>query len=106
MSRRQNIEHKLRDAFAVEHVDVVDESHRHNVPAGAESHFKVTLASPDFDGQALIARHRAVNRTLKDELAGPVHALALHLFSPREWSERNASPESSPCLGGERNHGG
>ena len=102
MQRREQIERKLADAFGINHLEVVDESHQHNVPAGAESHFKVTLVSPDFDGQGLVARHRAVNRTLKAELNGPVHALALHTYTPEEWQQRAEAPGSPPCLGGER----
>lgn len=38
---RERIEEKLRAAFQPVFLEVVDESYRHNVPAGSESHFKV-----------------------------------------------------------------
>jgi BolA protein len=39
---------------------------------------------------------------LADELAGGVHALALHTYTPDEWLEkRNETPDSPNCLGGE-----
>ena len=96
------IEARLRDAFAPAHLEVLNESGNHNVPPGSESHFRVTLVSEAFDGEKLIARHRAVNKALADELAGPVHALALHTYTPAEWAERGGTPESPPCLGGGR----
>lgn len=102
MTRREHIEDKLTAAFGIEHLEVLDESHRHNVPAGAESHFNATVVSPDFAGQGLLARHRAVQRVLREELDGPVHALALHTYTPAEWAARQGSPESPPCLGGGR----
>ena len=37
---REQIEEKLRAAFEPVFLEVVDESYRHNVPAGSESHFK------------------------------------------------------------------
>ena len=40
---RERIEEKLRAAFQPVFLEVVDESYRHNVPAGSESHFKVVL---------------------------------------------------------------
>ncbi|MGL5236711.1 MAG: BolA/IbaG family iron-sulfur metabolism protein, partial [Plesiomonas shigelloides] len=58
---------KLQAAFAPLHLDVINESHRHNVPAGSESHFKVVLVSDAFCGQRLLARHRAVNAALAEE---------------------------------------
>ena len=101
--RRDNIEQKLIDAFAPLHVEVVDESHMHSVPEGAQSHFKVTLVSEAFNGKLLIARHRAVNSELKDELANGIHALALHTMTPEEWFAKGGiAPESPLCLGGSK----
>lgn len=42
----------------------------HNVPAGAESHFKVTVVSEQFNGKRLVARHQWINQILAEELAG------------------------------------
>ena len=79
---------------------VENESHRHNVPPGAESHFKVTVVSPRFNGQSLLARHRIVNGILADELSAGVHALALHTLTPDEWAKNDAVADSPLCLGG------
>lgn len=103
MSMQQQIEQKLQTAFSPMHLEVVDESHMHNVPAGAESHFKVTLVTEQFNGQRLVQRHQAVNKILRDELAGQIHALALHTLTPDEWFEKGGTaPESPPCLGGSK----
>ena len=80
------------------HLEVVNESGNHNVPDGSESHFKVVLVSERFDGMRLVARHRLVNQTLAGELAGPVHALALHTYTAEEWRARyQDAPMSPPC---------
>ena len=50
---REQIEAKLRAAFDPVYLEVVDESYRHNVPAGSESHFKVVLVSDRFTGVKL-----------------------------------------------------
>ena len=100
---RETIEHKLREAFAPLHVEVDDESHMHSVPEGAQSHFRVVLVSEAFDGKPLIQRHRAINKLLVDELAGGVHALALHTMTPEEWFAKGGqAPESPPCEGGSK----
>ena len=84
------------------HLEVVNESSMHNVPPGSESHFKVTVVSAQFDGQGLVARHRAVNALLAEQLAGPVHALALHTMTPQEWFDKGGqAPQSPDCLGGD-----
>lgn len=101
MTLQQRIEQKLSSGLDPVFLEVVNESAQHNVPAGSESHFKVTVASPRFEGQRLIARHRMINELLGEELAGPVHALALHTLTPDEWFERAGQvPDSPPCLGG------
>jgi len=101
------INEKLDACFDLKHLDVVNESGNHNVPPGSETHFKVVLVSTDFEGSRLIARHRAVNDALADELAGDVHALALHTYTPEEWQARfGDAPMSPPCLGGKQAEGG
>ncbi len=99
MSMQQQIEAKLQQAFAPDHLEVRNESHMHRTEPGAESHFKVVLVSGSFAGQRMLARHRAVNEVLAAELAGPVHALALHTYSPEEWSQRGEAPRTAPCVG-------
>lgn len=97
---------KLAERFRPAHLEVIDESANHNVPAGAESHFKVVVVAEEFAGRALLARHRAVNDALRDELAGCVHALAIHTYTEAEWRRRYGdAPLSPPCLGGGRGSG-
>ena len=94
----QEIERKLSEAFQPEFSEVINESNQHNVPPGSESHFKVTLVSDRWQGVRKVQRHQSVYAVLADELAGPVHALALHLFTPEEWASATV-PASPECLG-------
>lgn len=101
MDTRQRIEQKLQAAFTPLHLEVVNESHMHNVPEGSESHFRVVLVSGQFEAKPLVQRHRAVNGLLREELHSGVHALALHTLTPDEWFAKGGqAPESPPCLGG------
>ena len=101
MKIQTQIQKKLTAAFTPEHLEVVNESHQHNVPAGSESHFKVVIVSEQFNGKRLIQRHRSVNQTLADELANDIHALAIHTLSPTEWQDKKALvPDSPACRGG------
>jgi len=95
------IEEKITASLKPMHLDVVNESNNHNVPPGSESHFKITIVSNLFDGKILIARHRVINQLLAEELAGGVHALSMHTYTPEEWSDKNEQTrQSPPCLGG------
>lgn len=99
----QAIEDRLAEGLDCDHFELVNESVNHNVPSGSESHFKLTVVSASFAGERLIARHRKLNGLMRDLLAGPIHALALHTYTPDEWAERsNGAPLSPPCLGGGR----
>ncbi len=98
---QQAIEEKLAEAFAPDYLEVINESHKHNVPAGSESHFKVVMVTITFEGKRKVARHQQVYAVLSDEISGPVHALALHTYTEDEWRERHGqAPMSPPCLGG------
>ena len=102
MSVQARIEDTLK-TLEPSHVTVENESHMHNVPANSETHFKVTLVSEHFAGLMPVKRHQKVYALLADELAGPVHALALHLYTPDEWQVRGeARPDSPNCRGGGR----
>lgn len=93
---------RLTEAFDPLHLQVVNESHQHNVPPGSESHFKVTLVSEAFTAKRQVQRHQAVYAALAEQLQGPVHALALHTYSPDEWAQAHKVPDSPACLGGGR----
>ena len=88
MTVRDLIESRLREALAPESVTVSDDSHMHAGHAGAreggESHFSVEIVSDRFAGLNRVARHRLVNEALADELAGPIHALAIKARAPGE----------------------
>ena len=99
---KDRIEEKLAGEFDPAHLEVVNESGNHNVPDGSETHFKVVIVSETFDGDRLISRHRRVNETLAEELAGGVHALAIHTYTAADWRKRfGNAPMSPPCRGGD-----
>ncbi len=103
MTVQQQIEGKLAAAFAPSHLEVENESHRHSVPAGSESHFRVVIVSERFDGQRRLARHQSVNRLLADELRNQIHALAIETHTAGEWAAKGGIAAQSPeCLGGSK----
>jgi BolA-like protein 1 len=102
---QQTLEAKLAAALQPLHLEVVNESSMHNVPRGSETHFKVLVVSPAFEGLGLVDRHRRVNDTLRDELRAGVHALSIRALTPSQWSEGQASVPSPPCLGGSKTGG-
>ena len=94
---KQFIEQQLNDALTPVYLEVLDESHMHNVPDGAQSHFKVTVVSEAFVGVRRVPRHQKVNGLLAEALQGPVHALALHTYTPEEWEASSNVPDSPDC---------
>lgn len=88
MSMADTIGEKLKQAFAPEQLNIVNESHLHaghgdHVLSG-ESHFRVYIVSEAFRGKSRIERHRMVNSLLATELRDQVHALAIHATAPEE----------------------
>jgi BolA protein len=103
---QKSIENILSSELEPIHLRVENESHNHNVPANSETHFKITLVSPAFAGQRQVQRHQRVYQLLREQMAGPVHALALHTYAPNEWQESPEVPDSPNCMGGKGKEGG
>ena len=81
---------KLTEAFSPQSLQVVDESHQHEGHAGhrpgGQTHFSVYIVAEAFKGKTRLERHRMINGKLSDELAGGIHALAIHAAAPGEGS--------------------
>lgn len=83
------------------HLEVRNESYMHSVPPDSETHFKVLVVSPKFDGLTLIKRHRMVNDLVKQELGGQfVHALSIEAKTAAQWSPDYTLEPSPNCRGG------
>lgn len=91
MQTKDVITKKLTEAFAPENLRVEDESHLHEGHAGhrpgGETHYRVYIVSKAFRGKSRVDRHRAINATLAAELAGGIHALAVHATAPGEGGQ-------------------
>ena len=102
MTIAEQIESKVREALKPSHLELHSESHMHAGPA-TESHFKLVVVADEFEGMSPVKRHRRLYQLLAEELAGPVHALAMHAYTPVEWeAAAAAAPPSPDCRGGSK----
>ena len=73
----------LNHALAPSLLEIEDVSHHHaghaGAPSGGQSHFELRITSAAFEGKSRIACHRMVNDALAALLAGPIHALQIHI---------------------------
>ena len=94
MPVRDRIVQKLSAKFSPSHLEVLDESARHNGHAGSrpegETHFRIRIAAAGLAGLGRVAQHRAINEALADELRGGVHALAIEVLP-------GVSPQPAPA---------
>ncbi|WNO07518.1 BolA family protein [Teredinibacter sp. KSP-S5-2] len=100
MSRKQRITDLLTSEFKSSHLEVLDESHGHSVPKGAESHFKVVMVCESFQNMSKVKRHQTLYKLMDSEFAAGLHALSLHLYTAEEW--QGQAPASPPCAGGSK----
>lgn len=99
MSLTEQIKSKISGELKPVYLEVICESDQHHVPPGTAIHFRVVVVAPVFEGKNLVARHRLVNAVLAEELKGPIHALALHTYTPDEWRSRQSAAASPKCTG-------
>ena len=69
-------------------IDLADESEQHRghagYQAGGNTHWRLSIVSPRFAGQSVVARHRMVYQALGNLMQNPIHALAISARSPEE----------------------
>ena len=75
------IREKLQTVLEADHVEVVDESD------GCGGKFSAVIVSTQFEGKALLARHRLVNSALEQELK-TIHAFSQKTFTPDQWKKK------------------
>ena len=101
MTVQQTIEQKIQAALTPSRLDVINESHMHNVPPGSESHFKLVIVCPAFENLSLVQRHQKINGILAKELKEDIHALSMETHTDMEWEQRAGRTMASPqCHGG------
>lgn len=85
--RLEEIRQRLETAFQPESLVIEDEGHLHAGHEGARDgrgHFRVMLVSAAFNGQGVIARHRAIYGALGDLMQTDIHALSIEALAGDE----------------------
>ncbi len=91
MDRRARIESQLRERLGAKHVEVIDESHRHEGHPGARDgggHFRALVVSTRFEGLSPVESQRLVYEALDDLMGSEIHALSIRALTPDRWEER------------------
>lgn len=106
MKRAERIKEKLERELTPVFLSLIDESHGHSVPKGAESHFNLILVSSEFTGKSRVQRQRQVYQSLGDELRAGLHALTMKTLTPDEWDATDGKLDnpSPPCRGGQKSN--
>ncbi|CAG5178790.1 uncharacterized protein ALTATR162_LOCUS8877 [Alternaria atra] len=87
---------KITEALKPTSLEIFNDSHKHahhkamQGVTSRETHFRVFITSPAFQGKMQLARHRMINSLMKEELAkeGGIHALQLITRTPEEEETR------------------
>ena len=86
-----SIDKEIRNRLAVlqpVQIELEDQSEQHRGHAGYQpggnTHWRLTIVSPRFAGQSVVARHRMVYEALGNLMQNPIHALAINARAPEE----------------------
>ena len=83
-NERKQLLHDRLQALNPTELDIIDESHLHAGHEGSKdgsSHFRLTIASEQFNGLNTLARHRLVYEQVQDLIPFPIHALAINAIN-------------------------
>ena len=93
MMNSKKIQDILQNKFSPDYIKIVDDSDRHRGHAGQKesggSHYTIILVSDSFEGKTLLERHRAVYETVEMDMSESIHALAIKVYTSKEWSMKN-----------------
>ena len=89
MGRSASLKSKLEKAFSPQSLEIVNESHLHaghqeHFDGTGETHLRIRIVAPAFEGMNRIDRHRAVNALITGEIARGLHAVAIEARAPSE----------------------
>jgi BolA protein len=102
MSVEERIRQSLQELQPL-HLEVINESHMHSGPPNRETHFRVVIASEQFDDINRVKRHRMVQKPLKPLFNEGLHALAIETQTSTEYAEKHGKSYDSPaCEGGSK----
>ena len=74
----------LQQALEPDHLEIIDDSHKHRGHAGAQSgagHFTLIISSKEFSGKTRLDCHRRINNLLKDLFTTDIHALCIKILN-------------------------
>lgn len=75
------IRDQLQAAFAPDHLEIVNESHKHKGHAGddgsGQSHWRIVIRAQSLAAQSRVGRHRAVHSALGPDILNRIHALTI-----------------------------
>jgi BolA protein len=85
--RRERLTGRLEEGLRPDHLEVIDDSHRHAGHAGAadgRGHFTVLIVSQRFAGLGTLQRHKLVYEVVGDMMTTDIHALSIRALAPGE----------------------
>ena len=89
----KRIQDILQNKFSPNYIKIVDDSEHHLGHAGQKesggNHYTIILVSDSFEGKTLLERHRAVYEAMEMGMNESIHALAIKVYTSREWSTKN-----------------
>ncbi|KAM3716977.1 putative bolA-like protein [Dirofilaria immitis] len=88
---KDRIIQRLRTEFKPTHLKVECESRNHAGQVDDERHFYVQIASNNFEALQTVQMHRLINNCLREELAGPVHALRIDAYATSQFSNDSST---------------
>ena len=91
MNRKFKIEKILVDNFEPHFFLVKDVSEEHrghqNFRENVESHFEIIIVSEKFENLNNVARHRMINKFLKEEYSSDLHSVTIKTYTTGEYNK-------------------
>ena len=91
MNTKLKIEKTLQENFDPYFFLVKDVSEEHrghrNFKENVESHFEIIIVSEEFQNLNNVARHRMINKFLKEEYSSDLHSVTIKTYTIGEYNK-------------------
>ena len=81
---KNKIEEKLNENLNPTFLNVINNSHLHKGHLGDDgsgnTHFKIEISSPCFEGLNRVQKHQKINKLLQEEFQKGLHALEIKIL--------------------------
>lgn len=97
-SRKDRMEKTLIEKFNPIKLEIINDSNKHSVREGSETHFRVYIVSENFKNKTKVHTHQEIYKLFTNEMGekhlNKLHSISIYSYTPEEYEKNQTSLEN------------